>query len=112
MNVEEIGARLREVRKARGMTLQDVADELGIHRQSVSTNETRGISSLKTLSAVLAVYGLRPVVSFVDKDADGTYDKSRRVVADQLGIATATVQLASAQMDRLREVVTDMLDDE
>ena len=54
----ELGAALRAERKARGLTLQQVADKVSLRRQTVAALESGENASLHTVMAVLAVLGM------------------------------------------------------
>lgn len=55
--LEEVGRRLRALRKARGMTLQEVADATGLHATTVSRAEHGDNPTLLTVVRLLRAYG-------------------------------------------------------
>ena len=61
INYERIGARLREARKAKGMTQKDVAEFLDIETNSYSNLE-RGAQpiNLKRIIELCVLYGIKP----------------------------------------------------
>ena len=73
MNKEQerkrIGGRIAALRKARGMTQQQLADMAGLAQQNLARVETGRYSSrLDTLSAIAEALGCK--VSFVIKDGE------------------------------------------
>lgn len=61
INYERIGSRLREARKAKGLTQKDVAEHLDIETNSYSNLE-RGAQpiNLKRLVDLCVLYGIKP----------------------------------------------------
>ena len=55
--MEEVGRRLRRLRKARQLTLVEVAERAGIDRVTVSRAEKGDNPTLHTLTRLLRVYG-------------------------------------------------------
>ena len=71
MNLNNLGSRLRAVRKARGLTQQAVADILGLPRTAVTQIEAgkRSVSTLE-LSRLARIY-YRPVAYFLEETPEG-----------------------------------------
>lgn len=64
--LQEIGKRLRSLRKARGMTLKDAANRAGLDRTTVSRAEHGDNPTLLTLLRLLRSYGrLGAIESFI-----------------------------------------------
>ena len=55
--LEEVGRRLRALRKARGLTLEETADATGLHTTTVSRAEHGDNPTLLTLVRLLRAYG-------------------------------------------------------
>lgn len=64
--LERVGARLRALRKARGLTLAEVADATGLHTTTVSRAEHGDNPTLLTVVRLLRAYGrLAALESFI-----------------------------------------------
>ncbi len=64
--LERMGARLRALRKARGLTLAEVADATGLHTTTVSRAEHGDNPTLLTVVRLLRAYGrLGALESFI-----------------------------------------------
>lgn len=55
--LERVGHRMRALRKARGMTLQEVAEATGLHSTTVSRAEHGDNPTLLTVVRLLRAYG-------------------------------------------------------
>lgn len=55
--MEELGRRLRHLRKARGLTLEEVAERTGLDRTTVGRAERGDNPTLLTLIRILRAYG-------------------------------------------------------
>ena len=70
-----IGERLKRLRLAKGMSLQEVADALHLNRGNISSVETgRNNPSLDTISRLCAVYGYKVAVVFVPPEDEASYE--------------------------------------
>lgn len=73
MNISE---RLKMLRLAKGMTLQNAADALGRSRGNISNIETgRTTPTLDTISRLCAVYGYKVAIVFVPPDKEGIFEQ-------------------------------------
>lgn len=62
MNEKEIGARIKEAREYRDMTLQDIADKIGIAKSTVQRYETGAIKKVKipVLQSIASALSVNP----------------------------------------------------
>ena len=66
--LEQLGTRLRALRKARGLTLAEAADATGLHTTTVSRAEHGDNPTLLTMVRLLRAYGrLAALESFIPK---------------------------------------------
>lgn len=63
-----LGARIRLARRCRGLSAAHLAAEAGITRVTLTALETRGQSTLSTLSKVLAALGMPGDINLLAKD--------------------------------------------
>ena len=70
MNAEELGRKLRNIRLARGLSQQSVADLLGLSRPAITQMElgNRSVSTLE-VSKLLDIYMVSATEFFSDKDS-------------------------------------------
>lgn len=67
----ELASQVKEVRRAVGMTQQDLADAAKVTRQSIGNIETGGVvPQMKTLAPILEVLGLKPQEATFDADVN------------------------------------------
>ena len=58
MNLAERGKKIRDIRKSRGFTQSDIADELGIAQQSIEKLENRHVENPRYFNALLKILGI------------------------------------------------------
>jgi transcriptional regulator with XRE-family HTH domain len=75
----ELGARLAALRKAHGLTQQDVAERAALERRTVSRAENGENPTLETVLRLLRVYGrLDALDSFLPRPSLSPMDELRR----------------------------------
>lgn len=76
MNNEIIGLRIKEERESKGLTLQDIADEIGVAKSTVQRYETGAIGNIKlpVLAAIANVLKVAPEY-LIGKSDNKTPDK-------------------------------------
>lgn len=58
---EHRGTRIRRLREAKGLTMEQMADRIGVTRQSISRIETTGGISVRNVIPLAMVLGVDPV---------------------------------------------------
>jgi transcriptional regulator with XRE-family HTH domain len=93
--VRDLGARLRQARKRRGLTAQAVADQAGITRPTLARLETgEAAVTLGTLVKVLDVLGIAADLVALARDQNGAGVLAKAPVASPPAMPPRYIQLA------------------
>ncbi len=58
--MSDIGQRLREIRKSRGLTQKDVADAIGVHELTIRRYEKDRKPTVAAVTSMAALFGVNP----------------------------------------------------